>query len=137
MKFRQNRPEQLEINITPMIDVVFLLLIFFMVTTTFNRETQLQIVLPEASGEEATVTEPLTVSIDAKGQYFVNEHQVINTDIETLKKAIRQAAGDNSDPQVVVSADGKTSHQSVITTLDALSQVGFVHVTFATSSSGK
>lgn len=137
MKFRQNIPEKLDINITPMIDVVFLLLIFFMVTTTFNRETQLQIVLPEASGEEATVAEPLTVSIDDKGQFYVNQHQVINVDIETLKKAIRQAAGDNDDPQVVVSADGKTSHQSVITALDALSQIGFVHVTFATSSSGK
>lgn len=120
-----------------MIDVVFLLLIFFMVTTTFNRETELQIVLPEASGEESTVTEPLDISIDASGQYFVNQRQVINTDIETLKKAIRQAAGDQSEPQVVVSADGKTPHQAVITALDALSQIGFVHVTFATSSPAK
>ncbi len=137
MKFRQNIPEKLEINITPMIDIVFLLLIFFMVTTTFNRETELQIVLPEANGEELSVENPLEISIDSQGQFFVNQHQVINNDIETLKKAVRQAAGDNSDPQVVVSADGKTPHQSVITALDALSQIGFVHITFATSSPGK
>lgn len=137
MKFRQNIPEKLEINITPMIDIVFLLLIFFMVTTTFNRETELQIVLPEANGEELSIEDPLEIAIDSQGQFFVNQHQVINNNIETLKKAVQQAAGDNNNPQVVVNADGKTPHQSVITALDALSQMGFVHVTFATSSPEK
>lgn len=133
MNFKKNRAEELELNLTPLIDVVFLLLIFFMVTTTFDRETQLKIELPQASGELKKAKKMLDVSIDAKGRFFVNEAEVINTDIETIKKALSQAAEGNEKPPILINADGNASHQSVVKVLDAASQLGFVNITFAAS----
>jgi len=134
MKFQANRREEPDVNLTPLIDVVFLLLIFFMVSTTFNRETEIAIELPEASGEilqdERKVVE---ISIDSEGRFFVNQQEVINTRLETLKQAIARAAGDEDKPQVILSADRRTPHQAVITAMDAARQLGFVHLTFATS----
>jgi biopolymer transport protein ExbD len=134
MKFQANRREEPDVNLTPLIDVVFLLLIFFMVSTTFNRETEIAIELPEASGEilqdERKVVE---ISIDSEGRFFVNQQEVINTRLETLKQAIARAAGDEAKPQVILSADRRTPHQAVITAMDAARQLGFVHLTFATS----
>ena len=89
MNFRQKNRNKLDITLTPMIDVVFLLLIFFMVTTTFSRETQIKIKLPEAEGEErGQQPKIIALTIDAKGIYYVNDHQVINQKPATLKKAI-------------------------------------------------
>lgn len=134
MKFQANRREEPDVNLTPLIDVVFLLLIFFMVSTTFNRETEIAIELPEASGEilqgERKVVE---IGIDSEGRFFVNQQEVINTGLETLKQAIARAAGDEAKPQVILSADRRTPHQAVITAMDAARQLGFVHLTFATS----
>lgn len=134
MKFQPDKREEPDVNLTPLIDVVFLLLIFFMVSTTFNRETEIAIELPEASGEimesERKVVE---ISIDGEGRFFVNQQEVINTRLETLKQAIARAAGDETKPQVILSADKRTPHQAVITAMDAARQLGFVHLTFATS----
>lgn len=134
MNFRRQRREKLEISITPMIDVVFLLLIFFMVTTTFNRHTELQIQLPEAEGQEQQRKEIIEIGIDAKGQYYVNQHQVVNQKLETLKKAILKAAGDAKKLPLVIAADANTPHQYVISVLDVAKQLEFVHITFATES---
>ncbi len=133
MNLRPRRSAQPEVNITPLIDVVFLLLIFFMVSTTFDRETEIEIELPEASTEEKRDEEAqLEITIDAQGRYYVNQKAVINTRIETLKRAIEQAAKGNKKQPVTISADGKSPHQAVVTAMDAAGQLGFVHFTFAT-----
>ncbi len=132
MNLRPHRKKAIEVDITPLIDVVFLLLIFFMVSTTFDRETQIKVELPEAAGEEAqTTADMLDITIDASGTFYVNQQEVINTEIETLKKAIIKAAGEMKDLPVVINADAKTPHQSVMTVMDAASQLGFLHMTFA------
>ena len=134
MNMQPRRREEPDVNLTPLIDVVFLLLIFFMVSTTFERETEISIELPEASGKQVE-TQPLQleISIDAKGRYFVNKVEVINTQLETLKQAISKAAGNEKRPRVLLSADRNTPHQAVITAMDAARQLGFVNLTFATS----
>lgn len=132
MNFREKKREKLEITLTPMIDVVFLLLIFFMVTTTFSRETAIKINLPEASGEERLETpKVINLTIDADGVYYVNNQQVINQKKSTLKKAILDVSGNTRDIPFIISADAKTPHQSVIRVLDVASQIGFTKVTFA------
>lgn len=134
MRLQNRRREEPDVNLTPLIDVVFLLLIFFMVSTTFERETEISIELPEASGPQLTSEKKVVeISIDAKGRYFVNKNEVVNTKLETLKRAIEQAAGDEKKPRVILSADRNTPHQSVITAMDAARQLGFVNLTFATS----
>jgi biopolymer transport protein ExbD len=135
MRLQSKRHEDPDVNLTPLIDVVFLLLIFFMVSTTFERDTEISIELPEASGKPVESQRPLVeISIDEKGRYFVNKEEVINTQIETLMHAIKKAAGDEVKPRVLLSADKMTPHQAVITAMDAARQLGFVSLTFATSA---
>lgn len=132
MKFRRKIREKLEITLTPMIDVVFLLLIFFMVTTTFNRETELKINLPEATGTDPVEHKQIiNLTIDAGGNYFVNNQQVINQKLSTLRKALIQAAGNTRKIPFIINADANTPHQSVISALDVASQLGFNRITFA------
>ena len=131
MNFKRKNFENIELNLTPLIDVVFIMLIFFMVTTTFNRETQLKIELPQASGEQKKAVDLLEVIIDSKSRFFVNQKELVNSGITTLKKALKQAAGDGESLSLLISADGQATHQSVITVLDAASQLGLVNVTFA------
>ncbi|MET0065242.1 MAG: biopolymer transporter ExbD [Candidatus Thiodiazotropha sp.] len=121
-----------EVDITPLIDVVFLLLIFFMVSTTFERESQILIELPEASGEEAVHdAKELDITINASGTFFVNQREVVNTEIGTLKLAISKAIGEQRDLPVIINADAKTPHQAVMTAMDAASQLGLSKMTFA------
>lgn len=136
MNFRRQRRERIELSLTPMIDVVFLLLIFFMVTTTFQREAALKIQLPEAQGVQAPKQQVLEVVIDAEGHYYIGNHELINTRIETLKKAMRQALHQDSKPVVVIAADRRTPHQAVIQVLDAARQLGLSHISFATEMRG-
>lgn len=134
MQFRRGRREEPEVDITSLVDVVFLLLIFFMVTTTFNKFSELKIQLPQANGQAATLKQKrVEISIDAKGRYYINGQAVINTSEETLKRALRKAATGIKDPQIILSADRMTTHQAVVTAMDAAQQLGFVHLTFATS----
>jgi biopolymer transport protein ExbD len=135
MRLQSRRAEDPDLNLTPLIDVVFLLLIFFMVSTTFERDTEISLELPEASGE-ALKTEQVVIeiSIDAQGRYYVNQQELINTQIDTIKRAIQQARGDEERPQVILSADRQTPHQAVITAMDAARQLGLVNLTFATNS---
>ncbi len=144
MDFHRRKRPPLEISMTPMIDVVFLLLIFFMVTTTFNRQSELTINLPEAQGQESKEKpKSITLMIDADGNYFISDkqgkfHQLINRKLSTLKRALQQTAGDSRLMPIIISADGKTPHQAVISALDIAGRLGFKHVVFATrNSAGK
>jgi len=140
MNFSRRNRQPLEITLTPMIDVVFLLLIFFMVTTTFNQQTELKINLPEAKGSETdSSTNTIVLTINAEGIYFITgddglPHQLVNQKNETLKRALIQTAKNSRQIPFIISADGKTPHQSVVTALDIASQLGFKRITFATKS---
>ncbi len=134
MNLRPQRKESPDINLTPLIDVVFLLLIFFMVSTTFDKENRIKVELPEAATQDEKVKEEVTldITVDAVGRFYVNQQEVINTDIETLKSAIEKAAQGRHDLPVIIIADAKTPYQAVITVMDAASQLGFVNMTFPT-----
>lgn len=135
---RTKRDKDLEVNITPLIDVVFLLLIFFMVSTTFQRESEITIELPESSGDVAESNKKvIEVSIDNQGRYFVNQRRLKNTDLKTLKKAISITQGDTKEPKLIISADKMTPHQAVVKAMDAARQLGLVHLTFATKQVNK
>ncbi|MGW8309689.1 MAG: ExbD/TolR family protein [Thiogranum sp.] len=134
MKLRQSRPPQPEVNLTPLIDVVFILLIFFMVSTTFQRESKIKIELPEASAEVAE--EPrdvLEIVIDVEGRYFIDQAQVVNTELDTLISAIGKAIGTETDVPVVIRADRHTPYESVVRAMDATAQLGLVKISLATS----
>jgi biopolymer transport protein ExbD len=133
LNLRKFRREELSVNLTPLIDVVFLLLIFFMVTTTFRDESQIKIDLPQASNKPVEqVGHPLEIVIDRDGHYYIDKQQVINTQIDTLKRALRKAKGDRKSPPVIISADAMAPHQSVVTAMDAARQVGLLRMSIAT-----
>jgi biopolymer transport protein ExbD len=134
LNLRRSRAEDPEVNLTPLIDVVFILLIFFMVSTTFQRESEIKIELPEASAEPAEERkELLEIVIDAEGHYFIDEQQVVNTELETLKTAIRKSLGQRTELPVVIRADRQTPYESVVRAMDAISQLGLVQMSLATS----
>ena len=137
MNLRPNRrDERVDVNLTSLIDVVFLLLIFFMVSTTFDRHAKLKVELPEASAKtEQQIEEPLVLSIDVKGNYFINDRQVVNTQLETLKIALQKSIADKKDVSLVLRADAKTPHQSVVRAMDAASQLGLKRLSIATIES--
>ena len=136
MNFRRRSRAETDINLTPLIDVVFLLLIFFMVSTTFTRETQLKVDLPEsASGEhvDASTLEQIELLISASGEVAINGNTMINPSLETLKSALARESGGDTNLPVVITADAKTPHQSVITAMDAAGQGGFSRLRLTTS----
>ena len=137
MNLRPNRSdERVDVNLTPLIDVVFLLLIFFMVSTTFDRHAKLKVELPEASAKtEQQLEDPVVISIDAKGNYFIDDRQVVNTQLETLKIALQKTVADKKDVSLVLRADAKTPHQSVVRAMDAASQLGLTRLSIATIES--
>jgi len=134
MKFRQNQTEEEpQLNLTPLIDVVFLLLIFFMVSTTFNKQSEISIELPEASGKPLKTDKfVIEIEIDNQGRYFVNQQRVKDSKVTTLKRAIRLTQGTEKTPQLIISSDRNTPYQSVVTAMDAARQLGLVNLTFAT-----
>ncbi len=132
MNFRPRKPEELDVNVTPLIDVVFLLLIFFMVSTTFDRQSELSIELPEASGEVAESEQvEVEVTISNTGKFTVNGNEVVNTNITSLMRVMRAAAGSDKDPRVIITADKNSTHQAVMTVMDAARQIGFIHIAFS------
>jgi biopolymer transport protein ExbD len=138
MNFRRESDlKQVEVNLTPLIDVVFLLLIFFMVSTTFDKQAQIEIKLPEAESSELTGKDPeiIAVGINAEGNYYVNNEELLKSDADTLKRMLIKTAKNKTDLPVIISADGKAPHQSVITVLDVASQLGMTKMTFATRQS--
>ena len=137
MKFQRSLKEEVSVNMTPLIDVVFLLLIFFMVTTTFSRNTDLLINLPEATGQ-ATEQPPLEIEIlvAQNGTYSVNGRQLINTEPEILMRTVAEvSAGDTTIP-LIITADANTTHQSVVTVMDVVAQLGFTSLNIATRQPG-
>ena len=137
MNFRKRHVDDPELNITPLIDIVFLLLIFFMVSTTFRQEFEVGINLPSASSENRMVDKVLEITIDAQGRFFVNQKQLVNTQSDTLRRALSKVAGDDRSLPVILSADAQTPHQAVITALDVAKQLGFSKLTFATQQEQK
>ena len=134
MKFERQLNEEASVNLTPLIDVVFLLLIFFMVTTTFTRDTNLLINLPEASGELMDVSpEQIEVMVAQNGSYAVNSRGLVNTQLSTLMDAIEAMSGGDRSLPVIITADANTSYQSVVTVMDAIAQLGFSQLNIATS----
>ncbi len=133
MKFRRQRPGEVGVNLTPLIDVVFLLLIFFMVSTTFTRETQLTLDLPEASGAaRETPAEQVEILVDEQGRYRVNGQPLVDQRVRTIQSAIyKVSAGDTTLP-LVIAADAQASHQDVVRAMDAAGQMGFVHLSIST-----
>lgn len=134
MKFkRQRRRADVDVNITPLIDVVFLLLIFFMVSTTFIRESHLDLNLPEASAEPGDpVASQVEILISADGQYSVNDRSLVNNRIETLMRALQEVAAGDSGRPLIITADAETPHQAVIRAMDAAGQLGFAQLSLTT-----
>ena len=134
MNLQPGSDDEPEVNLTPLIDVVFLLLIFFMVSTTFEQQSRIKIDLPEATAEPTGVEdESLEIVIDARGRYFLGTEQVVNTTPETLKSAISKALGERKTAPVTIRADANTPHQAVVTALDVTSQLGLTRISLATS----
>jgi len=133
MNLRPKRTESPDINLTALIDVVFLLLIFFMVSTTFKDDARIRIQLPSAQGEEVPADEPqvLEIVIDGAGTFYVNQRMVVDQKLKTLKTAIAGAAGEDREIPVVIKADANTPHQAVMTAMDAASQLGLLRFAFA------
>lgn len=133
MNMKPRRSEDPEISLTPLIDVVFLLLIFFMVSTTFTRETQITVNLPEAKAEELDQERTIVdVVIDVEGRYYVNNQLLVNRQIDTLRSALEGVVKGGSDATLLISADAQTPHQAVITAMDAARQAGILNVSLAT-----
>lgn len=132
MKFRRQAREELSVNLTPLIDVVFLLLIFFMVSTTFTKETQLAVDLPEATGlARDEVPEQIEILIDESGEYRVNGRALVDTRVRTLQAAMYEVSKGDTTMPLVISADAETAHQSVVRAMDAAGQMGFSRLSIA------
>ena len=137
MNLRPASREEPEVNLTSLIDVVLLLLIFFMVSTSFVRRTEIRLQLPEAESASAVIEEEgLDITITADGNYLVNGREVINRRPDTLRRAIERVAGDDRDLQVVIRADARAAHQSVVTAMDVAGRLGFVKLNIATVEHG-
>ncbi len=136
MKLGARRDDDFEINVIPLIDVMLTLLMFFVLTATFDQTARLRVSLPQAS--EAAESEPeagLTIQVDSDGRYFIDSNEVLNPNVDTLKDALVQIAGDDRSRPVMIRADAQTPHQAVVTVMDALGQVGFTRLSIATTPS--
>lgn len=138
MKFRSRWKEDPEINLVPLIDVLLVIVIFLMITTTYSKYSELQINLPTADVEKQTDRpNEINISVDAAGMYTIDRAVVPFTNVSALSDAMRRAAGDLKEPVVIINADAKATHQSVVHVMEAARMAGYTHVTFATQSSGK
>ena len=134
----QRGSDEFEINVIPLIDVMLTLLMFFVLTATFEQRALMKVVLPQASTEAtAEKAEGLVVLVDREGRYFVGNNEVLNPGLESLKRAIAAAAGDDREARVNLRADGRTPHQAVVTAMDALGQLGFSRLKIATAPERK
>ena len=123
-----------EVNLTSMIDVVFLLLIFFMVSTSFTKQSQLSIRLPQADNSAIVedVPEFIDLMITEQGTYLVNGRELVNNKPETIRNALQKISGGNTDLPITISADANARHQYVITAMDVAGKLGFVQINIAT-----
>lgn len=138
MKFGRAKTDNVEVNLTPLIDVVFLLLIFFMVSTTFTRETRLSVELPEATGVAAlTAAKMVEVSIAADGTYVVNGERLTRSDRDTLRTVLLPISQQGTDLPFVIIADAAATHQMVVTVMDVAGRLGFANLSITTQEPGK
>lgn len=133
---RGQKKEEPEINLIPMIDVLLVILIFLVITTTYSKFSELEITLPEAAatetGQTSDVARVIDVSVSATGDYTINLVPVKFSSIEGLRDALQLAAKNQENPIIIISADAKTTHQSVITVMEAARLAGYNQVTFTT-----
>lgn len=133
MNLRPRKQEEPDINLTSLIDVVFLMLIFFMVSTTFQKESIVKINLPKANtAEEAPKDKVVEVTVNASGEYFINRIKVLNRNPETLKAAILKHAGSNNNRPFVIRADAMAPHQAVVIVMGVAGQLGFSQLSIPT-----
>jgi biopolymer transport protein ExbD len=137
MNFRRPKPEEPEINLIPFIDVLLVILIFLMLSTTYSKFTELQITLPIADTDQARDRpHEIIVAVSADGRFTVNKKPVDGRSVEALTAELVAAAGGSSDMTLIISADATAMHQSVINVMDAARRAGLSKLTFATQSSG-
>ncbi len=138
MQFYRQSQDEVNINLTPLIDVVFLLLIFFMVSTTFTKETRLSLELPEAEGEPvASERQILEITVSANGRYAVQGKNLVNSKPSTLRKALQEVSNSNNKLPLVIVADAQAPHQAVVTAMDVAGKQGFVNLSIATMQPDK
>lgn len=137
MNFRTNKREDVSVDLTPLIDVVFLLLIFFMVSTTFTKENHLEISLPESAAEATSSDqiELLEIIINAEGGYSLNGNVLVNNQLDTLKRAIEKEGKGNTSLPMVITADANVAHEYVVRAMDAAGQLGFTKLSITTKQS--
>jgi len=137
LNFRKPRPEDPEINLIPFIDVLLVVLIFLMLSTTYSKFTELQITLPVADSERARDRQrEIIVAVAADGRYSINRKPVDGRSVESLTAELGAASGGDAEMIVIVSADATAAHQSVVNVMDAARRAGLPHLTFATQTSG-
>jgi biopolymer transport protein ExbD len=134
VKFKRQHSQHVAMDLTPLIDVVFLLLIFFMVSTTFTRENHLQVELPQASDNLAPPAEieQIEVVISADGQYLLNDKPLVNNRRETLERGIRELADADTSLPFIITADARTPHEFVVRAMDAAGRLGFAKLSITT-----
>ena len=136
MNFQRGREHDVpEINLIPLIDVLLVIIIFLMLTTTYAKFSGLEINLPTAdSSKQADQPNEVNVAVTATGQVLVNKAPLTATDVRSISEALRRAAGDGKDPVIVINADAKATHQSVVDIMQAAQTAGYPHISFATQS---
>lgn len=134
MKFVRQNTADISLDLTPLIDVVFLLLIFFMVSMTFDRETVLNVDLPEATGEQTEAeVKVLDIQISVDGNYAINNQTLVNNELKTLKTAMMKISDGDTSLALLISADRNAPHHAVVRAMDAAGQLGFSRLSIATS----
>jgi len=133
MKLQSRSRDEPEINVISLVDVLLVLVLFFMVSTSFLRETEISLSLPEAGvdGRAATPDEALEIMITQSGSYLVNGRELVNSERRTLRAAIERVTGAKRDQPVFIRADAAATHQAVVTAMDVAGQLGFIHLNIA------
>lgn len=135
MRLQAKRAEEIELNLISLVDVVLLLVIFFMLSTTFVQDSHLRVALPEAgTATTERMAQPIVITVSAQGSYRVNDRALVNNERATLSAALRQVAGKSRSGPVTIRADARSSHQSVVTAMDVAARQGFTQVNIATVS---
>jgi len=134
VNFRSKKREDVSVDLTPLIDVVFLLLIFFMVSTTFTKETHLEIDLPESSAEASSSdpVEIIEIVVSSSGSYSLNGKSLINNQLDTLKRAIQKESKGDTQLPMIITADATVAHEYVVRAMDAAGQLGFSKLSITT-----
>jgi biopolymer transport protein ExbD len=136
VNFKRQQREEVTVNLTPLIDIVFLLLIFFMVSTTFTQESHLSIDLPEAAANDQRVPPAsIEVVVSTAGDYSVNDQPLVNQQLETLKRAIFKGLDGRKTAPLIITADANATHASVVRAMDAAGQLGLINISITTRQS--